>query len=150
MNMEIYTDGACSGNPGKGGWAYIILNRENKTELSRASGAEKLTTNNRMELTAVIKALQKAEAEYAGAEPAVSVHTDSQYVQQGISSWIIKWKKNNWKTAAKQPVKNKDLWLELDTLNARLRPEWFWVKGHAGNKYNEECDRLAVKALSEI
>jgi len=150
MNMEIYTDGACSGNPGKGGWAYIILNREDKTELSRASGAEKLTTNNRMELTAVIKALQKAEAEYAGAETAVSVHTDSQYVQQGISSWIIKWKKNDWKTAAKQPVKNKDLWLELDTLNARLRPEWFWVKGHAGNKYNEECDRLAVKALSEI
>lgn len=150
MNMEIYTDGACSGNPGKGGWAYIILNREDKTELSRASGAEKLTTNNRMELTAVIKALQKAEAEYAGAETAVSVHTDSQYVQQGISNWIIKWKKNDWKTAAKQPVKNKDLWLELDTLNARLMPEWFWVKGHAGNKYNEECDRLAVKALSEI
>lgn len=148
--MEIYTDGACSGNPGKGGWAYIILNREDKTELSRASGAEKLTTNNRMELTAVIKALQKTEAEYAGAETAVSVHTDSQYVQQGISSWIIKWKKNSWKTAAKQPVKNKDLWVELDTLNARLKPEWFWVKGHAGNKYNEECDRLAVKALSEI
>ena len=150
MNMEIYTDGACSGNPGKGGWAYIILNREDKTEISRASGAEKLTTNNRMELTAVIKALQKTAGEYAEAETAVSVHTDSQYVQQGISSWIINWKKNNWKTAAKQPVKNKDLWVELDTLNARLRPEWFWVKGHAGNKYNEECDRLAVKALSEI
>ncbi len=150
MNMEIYTDGACSGNPGKGGWAYIILNGDDKTEISRASGAEKLTTNNRMELTAVIKALQKTAGEYAEAETAVSVHTDSQYVQQGISSWIINWKKNNWKTAAKQPVKNKDLWLELDTLNTRLRPEWFWVKGHAGNKYNEECDRLAVKALSEI
>lgn len=150
MKLEIYTDGACSGNPGKGGWAYIILDKKGGAEVCRESGAEHSTTNNRMELSAVINALKKVRSVYAGENLSVSVHTDSQYVQQGIGSWIINWKKNGWKTASKQPVKNRALWVELDELNASLSPEWFWVKGHAGNRYNEECDRLAVKAVASL
>ncbi|WP_253723840.1 ribonuclease HI [Treponema sp. OMZ 787] len=156
MNIEIYTDGACSKNPGPGGWAYIIINKDSKEEICRASGGEKLTTNNRMELTAVIRALQKIKgADLSGQSSkiadyeSISVHTDSQYVQQGISSWIFNWKKNNWKTAAKQPVKNQDLWQELDALSLSVKPEWVWVRGHAGNPLNEACDRLAVEACKK-
>lgn len=156
MNIEIYTDGACSKNPGPGGWAYIIINKDSKEEIFKASGGEKLTTNNRMELMAVIRALQKIQEEtlsgqsgIISAYESISVHTDSQYVQQGISSWIFNWKKNNWKTASKQPVKNQDLWQELDTLSLSIKPQWVWVRGHAGNPLNEACDRLAVEACKK-
>lgn len=147
MTIDIYTDGACSGNPGKGGWAYVIIDKDTDTEIFRDHGAEKITTNNRMELSAVIKALKKIQAEQITGYTMLSVYTDSQYVQQGISSWILKWKKNNWKTSAKQPVKNQDLWQELDTLSTNLNPKWLWVRGHNGNKYNELCDTLAVSAM---
>lgn len=147
MTIEIYTDGACLGNPGRGGWAYVIINKDTDTEIFRANGSEKITTNNRMELSAVINALKKIQTEQITEYTTLSVYTDSQYVQQGISSWIIKWKKNNWKTATKQPVKNQDLWQELDALSAVLNPKWLWVRGHSGNKYNELCDTLAVSAM---
>lgn len=150
MNIDIYTDGACSSNPGKGGWAYVIINKDGGLELERASGAEKITTNNRMELSAVINALKKAEHYFPSPDGVLSVYTDSQYVQQGISSWIFNWKKNNWKTAAKQPVKNKDLWQELDALSQTLKPKWNWIKGHTGNTYNELCDALAVIAMKKM
>ena len=159
MNIEIYTDGACSKNPGPGGWAYIMVNKDSKEEICRENGGEKSTTNNRMELMAVIRALKKIKEEpafLAGKSggtlnyESISVHTDSQYVQQGISSWIFNWKKNNWKTASKQPVKNQDLWQELDALSALIKPEWIWVKGHAGNPLNEACDRLAVEACKKM
>ncbi|WP_253695150.1 MULTISPECIES: ribonuclease HI [unclassified Treponema] len=157
MNIEIYTDGACSKNPGPGGWAYIILNKDLNEEIFRENGGEKQTTNNRMELMAVIRALQKIKdgdlsaqsGRIAGYE-GISVHTDSQYVQQGISSWIFNWKKNNWKTASKEPVKNRDLWQELDALSASVKPKWVWVRGHAGNPLNEACDRLAVEACKKM
>ena len=159
MNIEIYTDGACSKNPGPGGWAYIMVNKDSKEEIFRESGGEKSTTNNRMELMAVIRALKKVKegaaslADKSGkalAHESISVHTDSQYVQQGISAWIFNWKKNNWKTASKQPVKNQDLWQALDSLSALIKPEWIWVKGHAGNPLNEACDRLAVEACQKM
>jgi ribonuclease HI len=135
--IEIFTDGGCSGNPGPGGWAFIVLH--NDAELHRDCGAEKDTTNNRMELTAVIRALEWL----AACGPArARVSTDSRYVQQGISKWIFAWEKNGWKTADKKPVKNKDLWQKLKVLSAKLRPEWVWVKGHAGNPLNEACDAL--------
>lgn len=157
-NLAIYTDGACSKNPGPGGWAFVMVLNDNKSgssevELCRGSGAEKLTTNNRMELQAVIEALSAYKAKvntepYTTAE--LSVHTDSQYVQQGISSWIKKWKKNGWKTAGKKPVKNQDLWQLLDALTEDCKPQWIWVKGHAGNIYNELCDSLAVAEVQKL
>ena len=155
--IKLYTDGACSQNPGPGGWAFVMIlkdvqGEQSEQELLRGSGGEKLTTNNRMELLAVIQALtayqEKILPRYADCP--VTLHTDSQYVQQGISSWIFNWKKNNWKTASKQPVKNQDLWQELDTLSASIKPEWIWVKGHAGNPLNEACDRLAVEACQKM
>ena len=159
MNIEIYTDGACSKNPGPGGWAYIMVNKDSKEEICRENGGEKSTTNNRMELMAVIRALKNIKegaaslADKSGkalAYESISVHTDSQYVQQGISAWIFNWKKNNWKTASKQPVKNQDLWQELDALSVSIKPEWIWVKGHSGNPLNEACDRLAVEACQKM
>ncbi len=152
MEVEIYTDGACSGNPGKGGWGFVIINKTEEKELFKCSGAEIQTTNNRMEMTAVIEALKKIKAQrsFFSEDVNLSIFTDSKYVQQGISSWIFNWKKNNWQTAAKKPVKNKDLWQELDKLSTELAPKWNWVKGHAGNRHNEECDRLAVNAISTL
>ena len=151
--IKLYTDGACSQNPGPGGWAFVMIlkdvqGEQSEQELLRGSGGEKLTTNNRMELLAVIQALtayqEKILPSYADCP--VTLHTDSQYVQQGISSWIKKWKLNGWKTAAREPVKNQDLWQQLDALASQLSLEWMWVKGHAGNRYNELCDTLAVEA----
>ncbi|MDR1931375.1 MAG: ribonuclease HI [Spirochaetales bacterium] len=145
MMIEIFTDGGCSGNPGPGGWAFLAIRDE--TEY-RASGGETDTTNNRMELTAVIQALQWA----APAGSAVRVSTDSQYVQLGISRWILSWEKNGWKTADKKPVKNRDLWQRLRELSLKMNPEWVWVKGHAGNPRNEACDamvRTEIKKLLE-
>ena len=140
--IEIFTDGACSGNPGPGGWGAILRKGTSEKELF---GGERLTTNNRMEMTAVIEALRALK------EPVrARVHTDSQYVQKGISEWIHGWKRRGWKTANKEPVKNEDLWRELDRLAAQHAIEWFWVKGHAGHAENERADALANKGLCQV
>jgi|TARA_B110000093_G_scaffold120573_1_gene129226 ribonuclease HI len=136
--ITIYTDGACSGNPGKGGWAAVIIEDKNEKTIS---GSEQLTTNNRMELSAVINALR----EVGSAE--LDIYTDSKYVKNGIESWIKNWKINGWMTAAKQPVKNKDLWLELDTLVSEKVIGWKWVKGHSNDHYNTIVDEAARKAI---
>ena len=136
--ITIYTDGACSGNPGKGGWAAVIIEDKNEKTIS---GSEPLTTNNRMELSAVINALR----EVGSAE--LDIYTDSKYVKNGIESWIKNWKMNGWMTAAKQPVKNKDLWLELDTLVSEKVIGWKWVKGHSNDHYNTIVDEAARKAI---
>ena len=136
--ITIYTDGACSGNPGKGGWAAVIIEDKNEKTIS---GSEPLTTNNRMELSAVINALK----EVGSAE--LDIYTDSKYVKNGIESWIKNWKINGWMTAAKQPVKNKDLWLELDILVSKKEIEWKWVKGHSNDHYNTIVDEAARKAI---
>ena len=137
--MEIYSDGACRGNPGPGGWGAII--RFNGTE-KEIFGGETATTNNRMELTAVIRALESLKS-----ASQVRVYTDSQYVQKGISEWIKGWKRKGWKTADKKPVKNEDLWRRLDELNAAHRVEWLWVRGHDGHPENERADALANKGI---
>ena len=137
--INIYTDGACSGNPGKGGWGAYIEAENNVEELS---GYENSTTNNRMELTAVIKAL-----EYIQNHVEINIFTDSKYVMDGINSWIKNWKKNNWKTSNKKPVKNKDLWEKLDSLTINQKIKWTWVKGHNGNIGNEKADFLATEAI---
>ena len=143
-DIVIYTDGGCSGNPGPGGWECVILSDGNETELS---GGEKLTTNNKMELTAAISALTYITQNPALLNRKITVNIDSQYVKNGITSWITNWKKNGWKTAAKKPVLNQDLWQKLDDLNNSLSVEWKWVKGHAGIKYNEICDSLCQKQI---
>jgi len=137
--IDIYTDGACSGNPGPGGWGAILRKDATEKELF---GGEALTTNNRMEMTAVIEALRALKAPVEA-----RVHTDSQYVQKGISEWIHGWKRRGWKTANKEPVKNEDLWRELDRLAAQHRIEWIWVKGHAGHAENERADALARRGV---
>jgi len=139
--VEIYTDGACKGNPGAGGWGALLQRGDKTRELH---GGEPLTTNNRMELTAVIRALEALEP---GSR--VRLHTDSQYVQLGISGWIVQWKKNGWRTAAKKPVKNDDLWRQLDEVAARHEVEWLWVRGHDGNAGNERADALANLGCAE-
>lgn len=133
--VDIYTDGACKGNPGPGGWGALLVAGEHRKELY---GGEPNTTNNRMELKAVIEALSLLKRPCE-----VVVHTDSQYVQKGISEWIHGWKARGWKTAARGPVKNEDLWRALDEAQARHRIEWRWVKGHAGHEGNERADQLA-------
>ena len=137
MKLKIYTDGACSGNPGKGGWAAIIL--DNNSNLSSISGSENNTTNNRMELLAAIIALQKIKK-----KSDITIFTDSKYVKDGITDWIKNWKINNWKNSNKKPVKNKDLWIELENACLKHKVNWKWVKAHAGNKYNNLVDELAV------
>lgn len=139
--MTIYTDGACSGNPGPGGWGALLLYNGKSRQI--AGGAAQ-TTNNRMELTAAIEALK------ALTEPCeVTLYTDSKYLRDGIESWIHNWKKNGWKTAAKKPVLNAELWRELDSLREKHSVEWRWVKGHAGDEYNELVDTLAVAELEK-
>jgi len=135
--IDIFTDGGCSGNPGPGAWAYVMRTAAGETE---ESGYDPATTNNKMELTAVIKALEKAKA--SGNADGVRVHTDSQYVKNGITEWIKKWKRNGWLTSGKEPVKNRELWERLDALASALEPTWTWVKGHAGHPENERCDAL--------
>jgi ribonuclease HI len=139
--VDIYTDGACSGNPGPGGWGALLRSGATERELS---GYDPATTNNRMELMAVIEALRVLKRPVAA-----RVHTDSQYVQKGISEWIHGWKRRGWKTADRQPVKNADLWQALDALAAGHRIEWLWVRGHAGHVENERVDGLARKAIEE-
>ena len=135
--ITIYTDGGCSGNPGPGGWAFAVS--ENGKLVSTSSGGDAQTTNNKMELTAVINALRFAIDK---GEREVTILTDSQYVKNGITQWIHSWKRNGWRTSSKAPVKNVEYWVQLDSLNSSLSVTWSWVKGHAGIEGNEECDRL--------
>lgn len=140
--VEIHTDGACRGNPGPGGWGVLMRYRGHERRLK---GAEELTTNNRMELTAAIEALA------ALTRPSrVRLVTDSQYVKNGITSWMRDWKRRGWKTAARQPVKNVDLWQRLDTLAAAHQVEWAWVRGHTGDEGNEIADSLANEAIDAL
>jgi ribonuclease HI len=139
--IDIYTDGACKGNPGVGGWGALMVSGAQQKELF---GGEPMTTNNRMELTAVIRALEALKR-----RSTVRVHTDSQYVQQGISSWIHGWKRKNWRTAGGTPVKNVDLWKTLDALATQHDVQWLWVKGHAGHPGNERADALANRGIHE-
>ena len=140
MKYVIYTDGACSGNPGPGGWGAVILN-EDKNE-TNISGKEKSTTNNRMELMAPIMALKKIKE-----SSKIIIYTDSTYLKNGITIWIENWKKNGWINANRKPVKNKDLWVVLNKLTEKKLINWKWVKAHAGNRYNELADKLATEAI---
>ena len=142
MAINVYTDGACSGNPGIGGWGAVILIDENYP--IKLNGGSINTTNNQMELTAAIEALK-----YFTERSIINLHTDSKYVKEGIESWIINWKKNGWKTASKKPVKNKELWIKLNNQIERHTIHWQWVKGHAGNQYNEKADWLARKFIEK-
>ena len=155
MALDIYTDGGCSGNPGPGGWAYVMVLKtfQGDTVIAEALGAEAETTNNRMELLAVIsalKAVKTLELPQGDLPRQMVVHTDSQYVQRGITGWIHTWKRNSWRTSDKKPVKNQDLWMELDSLAGGLALSWEWVKGHAGNRYNERCDALTQEAIRDL
>jgi ribonuclease HI len=140
--VQLFTDGACKGNPGPGGWGVLLRYAEHEKELF---GGSRNTTNNRMELTAVIKGLE------ALSRPCeVMIVTDSQYVKQGITQWITRWRRNGWLTAAKQPVKNQDLWEALDALLARHKVQWQWVRGHAGHPENERVDALANQGVRQL
>ncbi len=140
--VTIYTDGACSGNPGPGGWGALLESDGKSKELC---GGEVDTTNNRMELTAAIKALEALKR-----PSRINLHTDSTYVKDGITKWMVNWKKNGWKTAAKKPVKNQDLWALLDEAISRHQIDWHWVKGHAGNPGNEKADDLANQGMNQV
>lgn len=142
QSVVIYTDGACRGNPGPGGWGALLRCDDKTRELC---GGEPQTTNNRMELTAAIEALNALKRACD-----VQLHTDSNYVRQGITQWLAGWKKNGWKTAAKKPVKNAELWRQLDTACARHDIEWHWVKGHSGNPGNEAADALANRGIDQM
>lgn len=142
MNADtiyIYSDGACKGNPGPGGWGALLVTDGHRKEIC---GGEANTTNNRMEMTAVIRALESLKR-----PSTVEVHTDSQYVQKGISEWMTGWKRRNWRTADGKPVKNQDLWLQLDALSQLHRIEWKWVRGHNGHPENERADELANQGV---
>lgn len=142
----IYTDGGCSGNPGPGGWGVVVIFNGEARQLS---GGEKNTTNNRMELTAAINALSIVKNTPDLKNHKIIVNIDSQYVKNGITAWIKGWKLKGWKTADKKPVKNQDLWIQLDELNSALNVSWNWVKGHAGIEYNEICDQLCQKEIAK-
>ena len=136
MSIKVYTDGACKGNPGPGGWGvYIKFNNEEKD----LYGGNPETTNNQMEMQAALEALKYLKDE----DEAIKLYTDSNYLRQGITDWIHKWKLNNWRTASKKPVANRDLWIEISDLNEKMNVEWNWVKGHAGDPGNERADHLA-------
>ena len=140
--IEVFTDGACRGNPGPGGWGVLLIIDGKESSLF---GGEKDTTNNRMELTAAIKALEVFKQ-----ESKLSLTTDSTYVKDGITKWLDNWKVKNWVTASKKPVKNKDLWIKLDQLNAKHKVSWKWVKAHVGHRENEIADMLANKGIDEL
>ncbi|GAB2877014.1 ribonuclease HI [Microvirgula curvata] len=140
-HIDIYTDGACKGNPGPGGWGALLIYRGQEKELF---GGEPMTTNNRMEMMAVIEALKCLKRPCR-----IVLYTDSQYVQKGISEWIKGWKARGWKTASKEPVKNADLWQQLDAARQPHDIDWRWVKGHAGHEFNERADQLANRGVSE-
>lgn len=143
--MIIYTDGGCFGNPGIGGWAFVIV--EDGKAVHTGSGAVPNTTNNRMELGAIIKALQYA---YSQGKVEVDLYTDSQYAKNGMTDWIHSWKKKNWKTANNKPVKNQKYWLYLDDLSQKVKINWHWVKGHNGNEFNEMCDELVKSEMTRL
>jgi ribonuclease HI len=170
MHLSIYTDGGCSGNPGPGGWAFAIVASEGKGKakpiaplpgmlfpqenfygklLHEQSGGEPATTNNRMELLAVALALE-ALIDLNLSPDSVTVYTDSQYVQKGMTIWINSWKRNGWRTSERKPVKNQELWFRLDELGARFGVVWKWVRGHAGNEFNERCDLMARTAMAKF
>ncbi len=136
MSIKVYTDGACKGNPGPGGWGVYIQSNEDEKELY---GGNPETTNNQMEMQAALEALKYLKDE----DMVIELYTDSNYLRQGITEWIHNWKKNNWKTAAKKPVANRDLWIEISDLNEKMNVQWNWVKGHAGDPGNERADELA-------
>ena len=136
MSIKVYTDGACKGNPGPGGWGVYIQSNEDEKELY---GGNPETTNNQMEMQAALEALKHLKDK----DEVIELYTDSNYLRQGITEWIHKWKKNNWKTAAKKPVANRDLWIEISDLNEKMTVQWNWVKGHAGDPGNERADELA-------
>ncbi len=140
--VEIYTDGACKGNPGIGGWGALLRYGDHEREIF---GGEKFTTNNRMELLAAIRALESLKRSCK-----VHLHTDSQYLQKGISEWLDSWKVRNWRTASKKPVKNEDLWKRLDQLTQQHEIEWCWVRGHSGHTDNERADQLANRGVEVI
>jgi ribonuclease HI len=143
-HVELYTDGACSGNPGPGGWAYILKHPSSGAAKERAGG-ERDTTNNRMELTAVIEGMRALKS-----ASRIDLYSDSQYVLNGLKTWMDDWKKRGWKTAAKKPVKNQDLWEILDEMRARHEISFHWVRGHSEHPENERCDQLAVEAREAI
>lgn len=166
MQIHIYTDGGCSGNPGPGGWAYMIIrNREESSDepvrkravaevpppeiLAERWGSARETTNNRMEISAAVAALEMLRKLNIAPQEVV-LFTDSQYVQKGMAEWLAMWKRNGWRTSDKGLVKNKDLWQRLDELASRFTIRWVWVKGHAGNQFNERCDQLTQKAISTL
>jgi ribonuclease HI len=151
MRLKIYTDGGCSGNPGPGGWAYLIIEEKaGKAKIiAEKWGAELDTTNNRMELNAAVAALERA-AKLPGTQKKIWVFTDSQYVQKGMSEWIHTWKRNAWRNSDRKPVKNQELWRRLDQLAGLFPVQWEWVKGHAGNEYNERCDRMTQRAIASL
>jgi ribonuclease HI len=138
-HVIVFTDGACSGNPGPGGWAAVLVDGAHRRELS---GYEPATTNNRMELSAAIRALEALPETVA-----VDLHTDSQYLRTGMAEWLARWKRNGWRTADRKPVKNEDLWRRLDDLAQRHHVRWHWVRGHDGHPENERCDALANAAI---
>mgnify|MGYP000971856707 FL=1 len=140
--VTIYSDGGCHGNPGPGAWAAVLQYGKHVREITGGTAA---TTNNRMELMAAIESLNMLKV--AGD---IDFHTDSEYVRNGITQWLAGWKRNGWRTAAKKPVKNADLWQQLDTANARHQVRWHWVKGHAGNDLNERCDELVQQAIAKV
>ncbi len=151
--VRVHTDGGCHGNPGPGAWAYVV---ELGSDTVEGAGYDAATTNNRMELTAVIEALGYIRSRFRGTDkaestplPEVEIHTDSRYVQQGITSWIESWERNGWKTSAKKPVKNQELWRRLRELQLEMKPRWSWVRGHAGNPLNERCDELVQIAIAQ-
>ena len=142
MSINIYTDGACSGNPGPGGWGAILCWNDHEKELS---GGEDETTNNRMEMMAVIKGLEALKK-----DSEVTIYTDSKYVKQGAEEWLVGWKARGWKSASKKPVKNQDLWEQIDSLLNTHSVTFIWVKGHAGHEMNERVDKLAVAAVPRV
>jgi ribonuclease HI len=147
MDVKIYTDGGCSGNPGPGAWAYVMMAGK-KTTVEKAGG-ETLTTNNRMELAAVLNAIEALPSLGVKIGP-IQVFTDSRYVQQGMLEWVEKWKLNGWKTSDRTPVKNIELWQKLDALAAGYKITWCWVKGHDGDEFNERCDTLVQEKIKKL
>jgi ribonuclease HI len=148
MKFDIWTDGGCSGNPGPGGWAFIVTDSHGKI-IGEGKGGEWETTNNRMELLAVIRALKYVSTKNFNIDR-ITVHTDSQYVEKGMTEWIIRWKINGWKASDRKPVKNMDLWLKLDKLALELPVTWEWVESHIGIPLNERCDKMTHLAIEKL
>lgn len=140
--IRVYTDGGCRGNPGPGAWAYLILTPEGRHQ---DTGFQPLTTNNVMELTAAVEALEYLRC--SGTREALQVYTDSQYLMRGMTEWLPRWKQKHWKTSSGEPVRHRELWERLDSLQLSLRPTWVWVRGHRGHPENEYCDRLVNQTL---